>query len=117
VVSWNEPHEQSLKRKLVPEHASLTGSRRTRLLRAVRLPALKTLDGYEFTAIKYPPDHRREQLTYLDFLDHAQDLILIGYAETGKAQLATELAACRRGIPERFFTTAGLMMTLRHGTG
>lgn len=100
---------------LMAEQASRTQSRRARLLRAAKLPAVKTLDGYDFTAITFPADYGREQLTDLDFLEHAQDLILFGDVGTGKTHLATALAvaACRRGIPAKFFTTAGLVMQLR----
>ena len=100
---------------LVAEQRSRTDARRARLLRAAKLPALKTLDGYDFTAITFPADYGREQLTDLDFLEHAQDLILFGDVGTGKTHLATALAvaACRRGISARFFTTAGLVMQLR----
>src|SRR5690606_2652990 len=97
---------------LVAEQSSRTEARRARLLRAAKLPALKTLDGYDLTAITFQADYGREQLTDLDFLEHAQDLILFGDVGTGKTHLATALAvaACRRGIPARFFTTAGLVM-------
>jgi len=100
---------------LIAEQRSRTDTRRARLLRAAKLPALKTLDGYDFTAITFPADYGREQLTDLDFLEHAQDLILFGDVGTGKTHLATALAvaACRRGISARFFTTAGLVMQLR----
>lgn len=100
---------------LMAEQASRAESRRARLLRAAKLPAVKTLDGYDFSAITFPSDYGREQLVDLDFLDHAQDLILFGDVGTGKTHLATALAvaACRRGIAAKFFTTAGLVMQLR----
>ncbi|MGH3632363.1 MAG: IS21-like element helper ATPase IstB, partial [Sciscionella sp.] len=51
----------------------------------------------------------------LDFLDHAQDLILFGDVGTGKTHLATALAVtcCQRGIPARYFTTSSLVAQLR----
>ncbi|TLK54363.1 ATP-binding protein [Glutamicibacter sp. V16R2B1] len=100
---------------LMAEQASRAESRRARLLRAAKLPAMKTLDGYDFSAITFPSDYGREQLVDLDFLDHAQDLILFGDVGTGKTHLATALAvaACQRGIATKFFTTAGLVMQLR----
>lgn len=100
---------------LMAEQASRTASRIARLLRAAKLPAVKTLNGYDFTAITFPTDYGREQLSDLDFLNHAQDLILFGDVGTGKTHLATALAvaACQRGIPAKFFTTAGLVMQLR----
>lgn len=100
---------------LMAEQVSRAESRRARLLRAAKLPAMKTLDGYDFSAITFPSDYGREQLVDLDFLDHAQDLILFGDVGTGKTHLATALAvaACQRGIAAKFFTTAGLVMQLR----
>lgn len=100
---------------LKAEHASRTDSRRQRLLRAARLPALKTLEGYDWSAVSFPADYGREQLAGLQFLEQAQDLVLFGDVGTGKTHLATALAAaaCLRGIPARFFTTASLVMQLR----
>ncbi|MGP5155127.1 IS21-like element ISAar7 family helper ATPase IstB, partial [Glutamicibacter ardleyensis] len=74
-----------------------------------------SLVGYDWTSVTFPTDYGREALSDLDFLDHAQDLVLFGDVGTGKTHLATALAAaaCLRGIPARFFTTASLVMTLR----
>lgn len=97
------------------EHASRQHSRRQRLLKAARLPALKTLDGYDWGAIRFPADYGREALTGLDFLHRAEDLVLFGDVGTGKTHLATALAAaaCQRGIPARYFTTSSLVAALR----
>lgn len=97
------------------EHASRQQSRRTRLLKAAHLPALKTFEGYDWTAIGFPDDYGRAQLIDLDFLDRAEDLILFGDVGTGKTHLATALAAgaCHRGIPARYFTTSSLVAHLR----
>jgi DNA replication protein DnaC len=100
---------------LQAEHASRQHSRRARLVKAARLPALKTLDGYDWDAVRFPDDYTREQLTSLEFIDYAQDLMLFGDVGTGKTHLATALAAaaCQRGIPARYFTTSSLVMALR----
>lgn len=100
---------------LTAENDSRARSRRARLLTAVRLPAAKSLDGYDWTAVGFPDGYGRQQLADLEFLDHAQDLILFGDVGTGKTHLATALAAeaCQRGIPARYFTTSSLVMTLR----
>ena len=97
------------------EHASRQASRRQRLLKAAHLPARKSLDGYDWSAIRFPDDYGREQLTNLDFLDRAEDLVLFGDVGTGKTHLATALvaAACHRGIPARYFTTSSLVAGLR----
>jgi DNA replication protein DnaC len=100
---------------LQAEHESRQQTRRQRLLRAARLPALKTLQGYDWSAVRFPEDYGREALASLDFVDRAQDLVLYGDVGTGKTHLATALAAeaCQRGIPARFFTTSALVMQLR----
>ena len=97
------------------EHESRQESRRLRLLRSARLPALKSLSGFDYTSIRFPDDYGREALTSLEFINHAQDLVLYGDVGTGKTHLATALAAaaCHQGIPARFFTTSSLVMQLR----
>ncbi len=97
------------------EHASRQASRRHRLLKSAHLPALKTFEGYDWTAIRFPDDYGRAQLSALDFLDRAEDLILFGDVGTGKTHLATALAvaACQQGIPARYFTTSSLVAQLR----
>ena len=86
------------------EQASRRDSRCQRLLRTARLPSLKTLEGYDWTAVSFPADYGREQLAGLQFLEQAQDLVLFGDVGTGKTHLATALSAavCLRGIPARF---------------
>nr|WP_206446293.1 IS21-like element helper ATPase IstB [Agrococcus sp. KRD186] len=100
---------------LAAEHASRQHARHVRLLRAARLPALKSLDGYDWSAIRFPDGYGREQLTDLEFLQHAGDLVFYGDVGTGKTHLACALiaAACQRGIPARFHTTASLVAQLR----
>ena len=100
---------------LQAEHESRQESRRLRLLRSARLPTLKSLTGFDYTSIRFPDDYGREALTSLEFITHAQDLVLYGDVGTGKTHLATALAAaaCHQGIPARFFTTSSLVMQLR----
>lgn len=100
---------------LAAEVESRQASRRHRLLRAAKLPALKSFDGYDWTAIHFPTDYGRQPLIDLEFLDHAQDLVLYGDVGTGKTHLAIALAAaaCHQGYRARYFTTAALVMHLR----
>lgn len=97
------------------EHASRAQQRRTRLLKAAKLPAMKTLDDYDFTNITMPTDYGRTQLSDLEFLTTGADLVFYGDVGTGKTHLAIALAAhaCQQGIPARFFTTASLVTHLR----
>jgi DNA replication protein DnaC len=100
---------------LQAEHGSRQESRRQRLLKSARLPALKTLAGFDYSSVRFPEDYGREALASLEFVARAQDLVLYGDVGTGKTHLATALAAeaCHRGIQTRFFTTSSLVMQLR----
>lgn len=100
---------------LVAEHESRQESRRQRLLKSARLPALKSLTGFDYSSVRFPEDYGREALESLEFINRAQDLVLYGDVGTGKTHMATALvaAACRRGIQARFFTTSALVMMLR----
>lgn len=100
---------------LAAEHASRTHARRARLLKGARLPSLKSLEGYDWSAVRFPEGYGREQLTSLEFLQHAGDLVFYGDVGTGKTHLASALVAvaCQQGIPARFHTTASLVALLR----
>ena len=81
----------------VAEHESRLESLRQRLLKAARLPAMKTLSGFDYSSVRFPEDYGREPLGSLDFINHAQDVVLYG---TGKPHMATALVAaeCPQGI-------------------
>lgn len=100
---------------LLAEHGSRLASRRQRLLKSARLPALKTLAGFDYSSVRFPEDYDRGALVSLDFITQAQDLVLYGDVGTGKTHLAIALAAaaCQQGIPARFYTTSALVMALR----
>ncbi|MFJ6281401.1 IS21-like element helper ATPase IstB [Arthrobacter subterraneus] len=100
---------------LMAEHESRQESRRQRLLKSARLPAMKTLTGFDYSSVRFPEDYGREALESLEFINRAQDLVLYGDVGTGKTHMATALvaAACRQGIQARFFTTSALVMMLR----
>ena len=87
-------------------------SKRSRLLKAAGFPADKELDGYDWTPIRFPVDYGRGRITTLDFIAGHDDLVLFDPPGTGKTHLAIALGrnACRKGIPARYFTAAGLVM-------
>lgn len=60
------------------ENASRAESKRNRLLRQAGFPQSKELDGYDWSMAAFPADWGREQLTSLEFIDHAEDLVLYG---------------------------------------
>lgn len=100
---------------LLAEIESRQESRHQRLLKSARLPALKSLTGFDYGSVRFPEDYGRESLASLEFINHAQNLVLYGDVGTGKTHMATALAAaaCQHGIPARFYTTSTLVMALR----
>ena len=89
-------------------------SKRARLLKQAGFPQAKTLDGYDWTPLRFPVDYGRQALESLDFVEHAEDVAVLGPPGTGKTHLAIALArqACLEGVPTRFFTAAELVMRL-----
>jgi DNA replication protein DnaC len=85
-----------------------------RRLKEARLPRLKTLDEFDFTANPALPVATLRQLADGAYLERAEPIVLIGDAGTGKTHLATGLcvAACRQKKRARFVTAAGLVNEL-----
>ncbi|WP_080791545.1 IS21-like element helper ATPase IstB [Corynebacterium pacaense] len=100
---------------LLAEQASRRTARTQRLIKAAKLPALKSLDGFDWTNITFPQDYSRDQLRDLEFVANGGDLVFYGDVGTGKTHLACALVsqACSKGIPARFFTAASLVAHLR----
>ncbi len=100
---------------LEAERASREASKRAALLRRCALPAPKTFDGYDWSAVSWPEGLGREDLLSLGFLDRREDLVLMGDVGTGKTHMASALCAlaCERRVEARFFTASPLVMRLR----
>ena len=100
---------------LEAERDSRDASRRAQLLRRCGLPAPKTFDGYDWSAVSWPGGLGREDLLSLSFLERREDLVLMGDVGTGKTHMASALCqlACDRRLEARFFTASSLVMRLR----
>lgn len=100
---------------LEAERASREASKRATLVRRCALPAPKTFDGYDWSAVSWPEGFGRGDLTSLGFLDRREDLVLMGDVGTGKTHMASALCmlACERRLEARFFTASSLVMRLR----
>ncbi len=100
---------------LEAERASREASRRASLLRRCALPAPKTFDGCDWSAVSWPEGFGRADLLSLSFLEGAHDLVLMGDVGTGKTHMASALCAlaCSERLEARFFTASSLVMRLR----
>ena len=100
---------------LEAEAASRDASKRASLLRRCALPAPKTFDGYDWSAVSWPDGFGRDDLLSLSFLGRREDLVLMGDVGTGKTHMASALctACCQARVEARFFTASSLVMRLR----
>lgn len=103
---------------LEAERSSREASKRATLLRRCALPAPKTFDGYDWTAVSWPEGFGREDLLSLSFLESREDLVLMGDVGTGKTHMASALCmmCCEAKIEARFFTASSLVMRLRRAS-
>ena len=109
-ISAAEAIEQLLNGQIV-----LRNNRRLQTaMRSSRLPAVKTLDQFDFA---FQPSIKREQiesLHELGFLDRGENVILLGPPGVGKTHLAISLAiaAAEAGRRVYYGTLAGLIESL-----
>ena len=114
-ISAAEAIEQLLNAQIV-----LRNNRRLQTaMRSSRLPAVKTLDQFDFA---FQPSIKREQvesLHELGFLDRQENVILLGSPGVGKTHLAISLAiaAAEAGRRVYYGTLAGLILVPHRGQG
>ncbi len=86
---------------------------KARLSRA-RFPVPKTLDTFDFSISGCVSKQKVLQLARGEFVDSAENLILVGSSGTGKTHLATAIGVClcRLGKSVRFYTVADLVNAL-----
>ena len=86
----------------------------SRRLKEARLPRMKTIEEFDFTAATQIPAKQLRELAEGTYLARNEPVIFIGDAGTGKTHLATGLcvAACKQRKRARFITAAGLVNEL-----
>jgi DNA replication protein DnaC len=88
--------------------------RKARLFQRAAFPVRKTLEGYEWSALRLPSALEPDELTSCQFVRDKKNLVLFGPVGTGKTHLAIALGvrACELGLATRFFTAASLVTRL-----
>ncbi len=81
-----------------------------RRIRAARFPAVKSLDGYDFTALPSLNKLLVLELARCAYIERRENVIEAGNAGTGKAHVALGLglAACQKGLSVSFTIAAAL---------
>ena len=101
--------------KLLSGEVAARGERtRQTLLTLATLPAMKTLEQYDFAFASGAPRAQIQELAALTFIERAENVVLLGPSGVGKSHIATALAyrAVMATIKTRFITAADLMLQL-----
>lgn len=96
-------------------------TRITKLQNAAGFPKRYSSEQFNADEVVFPDGVSLESLTGLEFRDKGENVIMYGSTGTGKTMLSIIIGieACRKGIPVRFYRTAGLinLFTENHSSG
>jgi DNA replication protein DnaC len=108
-----------LERLLTMENDARLERQRQTLLKLATLPAVKTLEQYDFSFASGAPRLQIQELAALSFIERAENVVLLGPSGVGKTHIATALGyrATMAGIKTRFITAADLMLQLATARG
>lgn len=113
-VKEGASYEQYLLRLLEVEIADREVRSFAKRLKDARLPLRKTLADFEFAALPGLEPIKVHRLAECEFIQKAENVLLVGGSGTGKTHLATAigLEACKRKFSVRFFTVSQLVEAL-----
>ncbi len=120
-VPYRDP-EQYMRELLDIEVKEREANRMARMIKQAGFRVMKTLDSFVWKpGIEIPNTITREEMETASFVQHKENLVLMGAVGTGKTHLATAIALnlCQQGRHVRFFTATGLANILqeRHQRG
>jgi DNA replication protein DnaC len=103
-----------LERVLTTELIARDERKRTTLMRLATMPAVKTLEQFDWSHAGGAPKAQIQELGHLAFVERAQNVVLLGPSGVGKTHIALALAhrAVMAGHKVRFIGAADLMMQL-----
>lgn len=109
-TSYGEFLEQALQ----AEKAARTERSRQTLQKLATLPAVKTLEQFDFAFASGVSRPQVMELATLAFVERTENVVLLGPSGVGKTHLAIALAmrAIHAGIKTRFLSAADLMLQL-----
>jgi DNA replication protein DnaC len=113
-AAGEESYADFLEKLLSAEAAARVERTRQTLLKLATLPAVKTLEQYDFAFASGAPRAQIQELAALTFVERAENVVLLGPSGVGKSHIAIALAyrSIMAGIKTRFVTAADLMLQL-----
>lgn len=107
-------HGEFLEHVLAVENEARIERQRATLMKIATIPAVKTIEQYDFAFASGAPRAQIQELAALSFIERAENVVLLGPSGVGKSHLAQALAyrAVMAGIKTRFLTAADLMLQL-----
>lgn len=109
-------NEQYLRELLEIETQEREANRISRMIKQAGFRVIKTLDDFIWKqGVELPKTITREEIEAASFVNHKENLVLMGAVGTGKTHLATAVAMglCEQGCRVRFFTATGLANILQ----
>lgn len=109
----NKTHEQYLLTLLEEEVRSREENTRTNRIRQAHFPTAKTLSQFDFASLPALNKPQVLRLAQGEYLEKAENIVLLGNSGTGKTHIATALGmeACAQG-KKVLFHTAGELVNL-----
>lgn len=103
-----------LEKVLISENLARDERKRTTLTRLATMPAVKTLEQFDWSQAGGAPKAQVMELAHLAFIERAENVVMLGPSGVGKTHLALMLChrAVMAGHKARFITAADLMMQL-----